>query len=61
MTRDEWLAKFDKWSEEREAIFELEANTGMLDHDAIWASDDQAVFLTEMASIILGGGENEET
>jgi hypothetical protein len=32
-----------KWAAERERIFNVEAETGILDHDAIQGSDDDAV------------------
>ena len=34
------LASYETWSEERSATLEEESETGHLDHDRIWASDD---------------------
>lgn len=38
----ELLERYDAWAEQRQAIFDDEVRTGILDHDAIWASEDDA-------------------
>jgi hypothetical protein len=46
------VAQAKVWQAERQRIMDVEAETGVLDHDAIHASDDDAV---EFADWVAGG------
>lgn len=46
-TRDKMIAQAQTWQAGRVAIFDAEAETGILDHDAIHANEDEAVDIAE--------------
>lgn len=56
------LAEFDSWEADREEILADESETGTLDHDRIWASDDTGVAgYAALATILLELVGGEET
>jgi hypothetical protein len=41
------IKRAQAWQAERQRIFDIEGETGVLDHDAIHANEDEAVFIAE--------------
>jgi hypothetical protein len=46
-TKAEMIKRAQAWQAERQAIFLVEGETGVLDHDAIHANDDDAVDIAD--------------